>query len=177
MPVPLPPTRTNAKLVSVRNSMATSPAGLRSEGFHPSDTAPTTAGGLVAICVFGLLTSSLVHSPMINEFTLDLKVARKRSGLTQIDCAHLLSIHPSLISQTENGKRMPTIREICTLSLVYGRSFESLFAGIFADARGDLQERLATMPEAPKHWLGRHNRQHTLGRLADRLHDTDGYER
>ena len=113
---------------------------------------------------------------MINEFTLDLKVARKRSGLTQIDCAHLLNIHPSLVSQTENGKRLPTVREICTLSLIYGRSFESLFAGIFADARDDIQERLASIPDAPKHWLGRHNRQHTLDRLADLLQSTHSHE-
>lgn len=108
---------------------------------------------------------------MFNEFTLDLKVARRRSGLTQIDCAHLLNIHPSLVSQIENGKRMPTIREICTLSLVYRRSFESLFAGIFADARDDLRERLTTIPDAPKHWLGRNNRQHTLNTLAEHLLD------
>ena len=106
---------------------------------------------------------------MFHEFTLDLKVARKKSGLTQVDCAHLLAIHPSLVSQIETGKRMPTVREICTLSLIYGRSFESLFAGIFTDARSDLRERLTTIPDAPKHWLGRHNRQATLNRLAEHL--------
>ena len=116
---------------------------------------------------------------MINEFTLDLKVARRRCGLTQADCAHLLNIHPSLVSQIENGKRMPTIRELCILSLVYRRSFESLFAGVVADARRDLHQRLATMPDAPKHWLGRHNRQHTLNALAEQLLDahSDGHGR
>lgn len=109
---------------------------------------------------------------MINEFTLDLKTARRKSGLTQIDCAHLLDIHPTLVSQMENGKRLPSVREICTLSLIYGKSFESLFAGIFKDARNDLRERLTTIPDAPRSWLGSHNRQHTLNSLAERLLDT-----
>ena len=115
---------------------------------------------------------------MINAFTLDLKVARRRSGLTQADCAHLLTINPSLVSQIENGKRMPTVRELCILSLVYRCSFESLFAGVLDDARHDLSARLATIPDAPKHWLGRHNRQHTLDTLADHLlkAQSDGHD-
>ena len=106
---------------------------------------------------------------MFHAFTLDLKVARKKAGLTQVDCAHLLAITPTLVSQIETGKRMPTVREICTLSLIYGRSFESLFAGIFKDARSDLRERLTTIPDAPKHWLARDNRQYQLNRLARQL--------
>ncbi|MCR9195131.1 MAG: helix-turn-helix transcriptional regulator [Hyphomonas sp.] len=110
---------------------------------------------------------------MFHELTYDIKVARSKSGLTQVDCAHLLGITPSLVSQIETGKRMPTVREICTLSLIHGRSFESLFAGVFQQARIDLRERMGTMPDPPKHWIGRHKRQNTLNALADHLIDCD----
>jgi len=109
---------------------------------------------------------------MIDEFTLDLKTARRKSGLTQDDCAHLLDINTGLVSRMETGKRIPTVLEICTLSLIYGKSFESLFAGIFKDARHGLRERLTTIPDAPPSWLGKTNRQHTLNELAERLLDT-----
>ena len=100
---------------------------------------------------------------------MDLKVARRKSGLTQIDCAHLLGIHDTLLSQMENGRRMPTVKEICSLSLIYGRSFETLFSGVFKDVRSDLKERLLTIPNAPKAWVGSLNRQNTIDRLAQDL--------
>ena len=106
---------------------------------------------------------------MLNEFALDLRTMRKKSGLTQVDCAHLLNVTVPVYSRIETGKKVPTVRELCTLSLIYGRSFESLFAGIFMDARGDLREQLPTIPDAPPQWLGRINRQHTLNHLAERL--------
>ena len=106
---------------------------------------------------------------MPNEFALDLKVARRKSGLTQGDCAHLLDVHPSKISLLESGKALPGIKDICALSLVYGRSFESLFSSIVASANRQLRDRLRTMPAAPKRWLGNFNRRNTLSAVADRL--------
>ena len=110
---------------------------------------------------------------MQNEFTLDLKVTRRKSGLTQGDCAHLLAIHPSKISLLESGKALPSIRDIAALTVIYGRSFESLFHSIVQEVQHNLKERLRTMPEAPKHWLLRFNRQHTLDTVADRLEILD----
>jgi len=106
---------------------------------------------------------------MITEFALDLKVARRKAGLTQSDCAHLLGLHPSRISLMEHSKRMPSVLEICSLSLLYGRSFESLFASVFEQARTQLTEQLAAIPDCPKAWLGRFNRTNTLNALADSL--------
>jgi transcriptional regulator with XRE-family HTH domain len=106
---------------------------------------------------------------MSNEFALDLKVARRKSGLTQSDCAHLLDIHPSKVSLLESGKTLPSIKDICALSLIYGRSFESLFSSIVAGANRQLRDRLRTMPDAPKRWLGSFNRRTTLNGIADRL--------
>lgn len=113
---------------------------------------------------------------MLYEFSLDLKVARRKSGLTQEDCAHLLDVNKTLISRIENGKRIPTVREICTLSLIYGKSFESLFSGIIADAQESLRERVITIPDAPYSWIGSLNRKRTLDSLARRLREAERLE-
>lgn len=106
---------------------------------------------------------------MTKEFALDLKVARLNSGLIQEDCAYLLGVSDATVARMESGKRTPSIREICTLSLIYGRSFESLFSGIFIEVRNDLSEHLLSMPDATGTVCLRINRQSTLNRLARRL--------
>ena len=110
---------------------------------------------------------------MQNEFNLDLKVSRRKSGLTQKDCAHLLAIHPSKISLLESGNALPDIRDIAALTVIYGRSFESLFQSIVLEVQHSLKKRLRTMPESPRRWLLRFNRQHTLDTVADRLEIID----
>lgn len=106
---------------------------------------------------------------MFDEFIFDLKVARKRSGLTQVDCGHLLGASDNVISQLERGQRPPTLRELCALSLIYGRSFDSLYADLLREVRDDLMEQLGSMPNAPKDWPAGQVRQRTLERLAQRL--------
>ncbi|MEW9920373.1 helix-turn-helix transcriptional regulator [Marimonas sp. MJW-29] len=108
---------------------------------------------------------------MFDEFTFDLKVARKRAGLTQVDCGHLLGASDNVISQLERGQRLPTLRELCSLSLIYGRSFECLYADLLRDVRKVLTEQLGSMPEAPKGWPAEQARQRTLERLARRLRE------
>ncbi len=108
-------------------------------------------------------------SSMSQTFALDLKVARRNSGLTQRDCAHLLDVHNTKISLLEQGKVLPSILEICTLSLLYGRSFESLFGSMMEDAHSVLRDRLATLPDVSNKWLGRFIRRNTLNKLAARL--------
>jgi transcriptional regulator with XRE-family HTH domain len=106
---------------------------------------------------------------MRTTFALDLKVLRRKSGLTQKDCAHLLAIHPSRISLLESGRVIPTITDIIALATLYGRSIEQLLPQLVRDTHHHLAERLRSMPKAPARWLGRFNRQHTLDDLADRL--------
>ena len=113
---------------------------------------------------------------MSHPFALDLKVARRKSGLTQQDCAHLLDVHKAKISLLEQGKALPSMLEICTLSLLYGKSFESLFGSMLEDAHSILKDRLATLPVVSNRWLGRFIRQNTLNRLAARLDDVDPRE-
>ena len=112
---------------------------------------------------------------MTHEFALDLKLARKKAGFTQRDCAHLLAVHGATLSDLENGKRHPTLTQICTLSLIYGRSFQSLFNGIIDDVRLELADRLLVLPDAPKSWIGSTNRRHHVEQLTRRL-ETKGTE-
>ena len=112
---------------------------------------------------------------MSHSFALDLKVARRKSGLTQQDCAHLLDVHKAKISLLEQGKTLPSVLEICTLSLLYGKSFESLFGSMLEDAHSILKDRLATLPDVSNRWLGRFIRGNTLNKLAARL-DNDPNE-
>ncbi|MCP4289290.1 MAG: helix-turn-helix domain-containing protein [Gammaproteobacteria bacterium] len=108
---------------------------------------------------------------MTEEYALDLKVARRKAGLTQRDCAHLLDVPATRVSHLEGGQQLPTVTELCTLCTVYGRSFESLFCGIFKDAYLALQERLASLPQSKEKWANTFNRQTTLNALAVRLAD------
>lgn len=106
---------------------------------------------------------------MTTEFALDLRLARRKAGLIQRDCAHLLAIHPGTLSTLEHGGRLPTVNQICSLSLIYGRSFESLFAEIMGEARLNLLRRLDTLPKTARHCSATVNRQATLTRLYHRL--------
>ena len=114
---------------------------------------------------------------MIQEFSLDLRAARRNSGLRQVDCAHLMGVHKTKISNFENGRQRPTIKDICMLSMIYGRSFESLFAGIFDEVRSELSANLPSLPEPKPHYGRQLNRQRTLKSLEARLRDNpDAYD-
>jgi len=111
---------------------------------------------------------------MSHEFTIDLKCARRNSGLTQDDCGHLLGGDRSRIKQLETGARLPTLSEICTLSLIFGRSFESLFTELFIEIRNNLSERLGALPSAKGKSARTFNREGTLDILAERLLEETG---
>lgn len=106
-----------------------------------------------------------------NDFALDLKTARRNSGLTQEDCAYLMGCHPTKLTRLEGGARLPELKDICMLGLIFGRTFESLFAYILNTCRNELSTRLESLPECPGNWSGRRNRQETLNRLAADLAD------
>ncbi len=106
---------------------------------------------------------------MSTEFALDLRLARRKAGFTQRDIAHLLGAHQSLISELERGHQTPTLEQIVTLSLIYGRSFESLFSQLMGTAREDLRKRIVRMPAAGRSYVGTFNRDASIDRLARRL--------
>lgn len=110
---------------------------------------------------------------MSTQFSLDLRVARRQAGFTQRDIAHLLDAHQSLVSDLERGRKEPTLVQIVSLSLIFGRSFESLFTAVMLDARRDLRRRLKMLPDDPRQYVGTFNRQSSIDRLRDRLEADD----
>ena len=108
---------------------------------------------------------------MSTEFALDLRLARRKSGFTQRDIAHLLGAHQTLVSELERGRQLPTLTQIVTLSLIYGRSFESLFAELMKSARDQLCKRILRMPSGVCSYVGTFNRDASIERLARRLAD------
>ena len=106
---------------------------------------------------------------MKKDFALDLRVARRASGLTQADCAHLLKIDASRISRLETGKYHPTAQELCTLAIIYGEPLNGL-AGTFTEKMlHSLRDRLASMPDCPTNWRDTQKRRQTIEALAQRL--------
>ena len=106
---------------------------------------------------------------MHQAFAHDLRVDRKKAGLSQKDCAHLLDVRQQRISALERGDAIPTVSEICGLSLIFGKSFTSLFTAEFAVARRFIDERMATLPIDKRSWISRFNRTSTLSKLAERI--------
>lgn len=116
---------------------------------------------------------SLSTTRMSSQFSLDLRLARKKAGYTQDDIAHLLATHQAVVSLLEHGKRTPTLIEIVELSLLYGRSFEGFFAELLDESRARLRVRLATLPNAGRTAMNTFNRPASLDRLKRRLSESD----
>lgn len=110
---------------------------------------------------------------MRTEFALDLRAARKKAGYTQGDIAHLLDHHQSHVSDLEQGHERPTLIEIMTLQLIYGRSFESFFATVMAECQERLTRRLASLPATRNTTAGTFNRQSSIAKLRRRLKQTN----
>jgi len=106
---------------------------------------------------------------MTTQFALDLRFARRKAGYTQRDVAHLLGAHQSAVSDLERGRNLPDLRGIITLSLIFGRSFESLFAELVKETRGRLMKRLKTMPRNVRSFAGTLNREYSMKKLQRSL--------
>lgn len=110
---------------------------------------------------------------LYNDVSSQIKILRKKSGLTQADCAHLLGVSQSRISAIETGRALPAVSEIAILALAYGKPLDSLLAGQLQHARTIIGRRLGSMPPCPPLWLGRGNRHRTLNDIANRLEALD----
>lgn len=99
----------------------------------------------------------------------DLAEARLKSGLRQVDCAHLLEVSESYVSAIESGRLAPNITTVATLSIVYGKQIESLLSGLLDEVVDRLIRRLGTIPPVSEDTRGTFNRAHTLSQLAIRL--------
>lgn len=106
---------------------------------------------------------------MSTQFAQDLRLARRKAGFTQQDIAQLLSAHQSIVSGLEHGKLSPSLEQIITLSLIYGRSFEAFFAEVMERCRQELIARADALPPTAKQTAETFNRPVSLERLKRRL--------
>ena len=107
---------------------------------------------------------------MEKDIRADLRIARARSGLSNVDVAHLLGCGKDRISKLENGSARASLEEVAALQLIYGAPFERTFGILCRDLTTPLNRRLETMPREPAHWAGkRASRLATLDRLSQRL--------
>lgn len=106
---------------------------------------------------------------MKQNFARDLKAARRRYGLSQADCAHLLKVNQSRISKLEAGTCRPTTFEICALCIVYDETPAQLCRSATAEAIGILRKRISTVPDCTPRWRNRKQRIDTLNDLMHRL--------
>lgn len=115
---------------------------------------------------------------MVYQFGLDLKVARRRSALTQADCAHLLGVDQPRISKLEAGTATPSVVELSILCLIFNRPIGNVSQEVIISLGQSLQERLASMPPCPETWHDRQHRLRTLGIIAQKLEalDKETYE-
>lgn len=106
---------------------------------------------------------------MSTQFSHDLRLARRKAGYLQGDLAHLLGSHQSVVSDLEHGRLRPTLEQIIDLSLIYGRSFESLFAEVMTERRRRLRRCLRHLPDPDRTTAPTFNRDGSLARLRQRL--------
>ena len=109
---------------------------------------------------------------MKSLFAQDLKVARRRSGLSQKDIAILLDASEKEVSSVECGKRLPTLLQITKLSLIFNRVFPSLYEMVRKTARRELFQQTPSLPLQGKRGpVDTFNRDNTLKNLEARLAD------
>lgn len=111
---------------------------------------------------------------MITEFALDLRHARRKSGLSQAEVAFLVSVNQATYSRFENGSLTPNVEQLCVLALIYGRSFASYFEMISRLQKPALKVRLEELPPKDRPSIRVFNRARTLEKIRQRLES--GYD-
>ena len=74
---------------------------------------------------------------------VDLRIARRASGLHGTDLAQLLGCSKDRVSRLENGKARLCVKEILTLSMLYDKPFSSIFPLTSTHLVDRLRERLS----------------------------------
>ena len=106
---------------------------------------------------------------METNFALELKVARRRSGLSQYEVGHLLGVHHGRISKLECGRARPTPDELTTLSLIYSTRFLTMRGAVMPTIHANLEERLRTFPNKDCYTQSTSPKADTLNALTERL--------
>ena len=84
---------------------------------------------------------------MKHHYALNLRVHRLRLGLTQTDAAHLLGVSQPRMSRIEAGIQEPTVKEMCSLCIIYDAPITALYRITAASAAGSIERRLKTVPK------------------------------
>ena len=106
---------------------------------------------------------------MKTNYALELKVARRRSGLSQQDVAHLLDISRVRVSKLECRIAVPTPDELTTFALIYSSSFLTLGGVVMPVLFRGLRDRLNTFPNFDNYASGTSRKATTLQTLTKRL--------
>lgn len=113
--------------------------------------------------------TSLSNTFMFTQFAHDLCAARKKAGLTPRDLSLLLEIDSSVVTALEQGATLPSIEQLCRLSIIYGRSFTELYQELMHGAREALFRKIPDLPDSADNDIARFNRDNTLRRLDREL--------
>ncbi len=106
---------------------------------------------------------------MKTNYALELKVARRRSGLSQQEVAHLIDVSRVRISKLECGIAVPTPDELTTFSLIYSSSFLTVGGAVMPVLTRTLRERFETLPNRNNYVDGISRKATTLKTLSKRL--------
>lgn len=83
---------------------------------------------------------------MTNKLPNYLRTFRKRSGLSQKEVAFLLGCeYGTNISRYERNQRLPTLKTVLTLELIYQSESKHLFEGIYHSLAYQLKNRTAIL--------------------------------
>ena len=105
----------------------------------------------------------------MQDFSLCLREARKKAGFSQADCAHLLGVTQTHISNLECGRTVPTAADLIGVAVLFGRTTEHLGETVFRDRTETIRRNLFDLPDRQRHWLGRFVRNNALANLEDRV--------
>ena len=118
---------------------------------------------------------SLVHLIFMQEFSQKLIDARRKAGLSQADCAHLLGVSQAHVSRLERGRTVPSVTDLCGVAILFGRTMELLVEPLFKDRALSIRQRLFELPEPHTGWLGRFVRNNALRNLEERVERIIGH--
>ncbi|MEM8484446.1 MAG: helix-turn-helix transcriptional regulator [Bacteroidota bacterium] len=83
---------------------------------------------------------------MSNKLPNYLRTFRKRSGLSQAEVAFLLGCeHGTKISRYERQQRIPNLKTVLALEVVYKTMSKHLFEGVYHEIEYQVKERVAIL--------------------------------
>jgi len=106
---------------------------------------------------------------MLTQFAQDLRAARNKAGLTTRDLSVLLEVGSADVTTLEKGDQLPTVEQLCKLSVIYNRNFPDFYQQQMKQAREALFRHLPDLPECTAGDDTHFNRDKTLKRLKSEL--------